>query len=45
MTKKKGKFSRVITDIAKRIGDASVNQCWGYFHQPKVPRDMKKKYQ
>ncbi len=43
MTKRTEKIGRAITNIAKKIGDVSVNQCWLWYHQPKVPKEMLKK--
>lgn len=42
MKNKKEEKGRLLLRITKRVGETSANNCWGWYHQPKVPASMKK---
>lgn len=39
---KNNKAAKMLTSVARKIGEISVANCWGWYHQPAVPESMKK---
>ena len=40
--KKPSVLGKGVANVARKMGEASTQQCWLWFHQPKVPASMKK---
>lgn len=41
--KKPSVLGKGLAKIARKMGESSTDECWYWYHQPKVPESMKNK--